>query len=207
MADLALLQLPRTAQASIIAAFATVGVEVRIVDNSKQVTRAERHALPVAMVLRDPISRIKSHFNSRLRSGRPYHQEIWTDWEAGLFTVLPTFNAWGEAIVSQNEFLRSAADRAYVYWMRHFPSLETIVSNRWTAGATIAGDVADLPTAVRRLAAFVGCDVPQLPDDPAIIDPTPDSLRAELTELAALGFRNQFAKEIELYERLLGRVK
>ncbi len=207
MADLALLQLPRTAQASIVAAFATVGVEVTIVDNTKQVTRAERKATPLAMVLRDPIDRLESHFNSRLRSGRPYHQEIWSDWEAGLFTVLPTFNAWGEAILSKNEFLRSAADRAYVYWMRHFPNLEELVSKRWTAGAKVAGDVADLPAAVRNLAGIIGCDVPALPDDPAIIDPTPESLRAERTSLAEMGLRNQFAKEIEIYERLLGRVK
>ncbi|MDP2293308.1 MAG: hypothetical protein Q8M22_19160 [Actinomycetota bacterium] len=205
MPDLVLLQLPRTARASLVTAFAGVGVTVHLPQFGRRATELPAGA-PVATVLRHPIDRLQSHFHLRVRAGRPHHPEMWTDWEAAFFTAIHTFDAWGEAIISTNEFLRSAADRGLLLWHSHERTLLELLDQPAHRDAFVAGSVDDLPAAVERLAALVQCDVPELSTDPAVIDATPPTLPRERSELAEMGFRIRLADEIERYETLLERV-
>lgn len=206
MTDLVLLQLPRTARASLVTAFAGVGVTVHLPRFDRRGVAELPADAPVAAVLRHPIDRLQSHFHLRLRAGRPHHPEMWTDWEAAFFAAIHTFDAWGEAIISTNEFLRSAADRGLLLWHSHQRTLIELLDQPAHRHAIIAGSVDDLPAAVQRLAELAQCPVPELPTDEAIVDPTPPTLPKERSELAEMGFRIRLADEIERYEALLARV-
>lgn len=206
MSDLVLLQLPRTARASLVTSFAGVGVTVHLPQFGRHGIAELPADSPVATVLRHPIDRLQSHFHLRLRAGRPHHPEMWTDWEAAFFTAIHSFDAWGEATISTNEFLRSAADRGLLLWHSSQRTLIELLDRPAHRDAFIAGSVDDLPAAVERLAALMHCDLPALSGDPVVIDATPATLPTERSELAEMGFRIRLADEIERYERLLEQV-
>jgi hypothetical protein len=200
--DVVLLQPARTARGSIVAAFATVGVELDVLRRLKRVQRAVREDLRVVTVLREPVDRLQSYFNLRLRSGRPHHPLVWTDNEAAVFSVLRTFDMWGEAFVSDDPWLRSVAERAMSVFSADCGSLAELETLVQDSGSVVVGDVADLPAAVARLAALLECDVPALPDDPAVIDATPESMRTPVSELAMTGFRSRLGDELAAYDAL-----
>lgn len=206
MADLLLLQLPRTATASLVHAFAGVGIKAEVPQHLGQVRQAQRADVPIATVVRDPIDRYQSWFNTRLRSGRPHHPQIWNDREAAVFSVLRSANALGEALISEDPWLRSVGDRALVMWFNHYSPITQLAEIVEETGATVAGDMSDLPAAVARIAKLVGCAIPALPTDEAIIDATPESLRAPLSPLASAGFRTRLDEERAAYEELLAAV-
>jgi len=202
--DLVLVQLPRTARASLCAAFATVGVTVHLADRGDQRPVAAGPSAPVATVLRHPVHRLQSCFHQRVRAGRPHRERGWSDSEAAFFAAIRSFDQWGEAICSTDEFYRSAADRGLLLWDDQFGSLATVATGVATGAVIVAGSFDDLPAAAQRLAALIGSDTPTLPTDPAVVDTTPASLPRAISPLAALGMRMRLADEIERYEQLLG---
>jgi len=201
--ELVLVQLPRTARASLAAAFESVGVTVHLPAPQAAAGVLQQVSAPAVAVLRHPIDRLQSLFNLRLRSGRPHRPVGWTDGEAALFSVLRNFDDLGHAVTSTDEWLRSVGDRAVLEWSRGYGSLLDVLPNPADDRVAIIGGFDDLPAAVRSIAALIGCDVPALPDDAATVDATPASLRAAPDALALMGLRIRFAEEIAHYEALL----
>lgn len=72
----------------------------------------ESPSCKVGFVIREPSSRFVSGFNSRLRSGRPAHHHTWSTDEAVAFSYFPTANDLAEALVTDDERMRSAAEFA-----------------------------------------------------------------------------------------------
>lgn len=68
----------------------------------------DEHAL-FGFVLRDPVTRFVSGFDSRLRNGRPEYDTPWTTGEAVAFSYFATANQLAEALFAKNQRLRSAA--------------------------------------------------------------------------------------------------
>ena len=63
----------------------------------------------IAFIFREPVARFRSGFMSRLRQGRPVYDSPWTTDEAIAFNWFATPNSLAEALVSDDERLRSAA--------------------------------------------------------------------------------------------------
>lgn len=93
--------------------------------------------IKISFVLRDPLSRMISGFNSRIRQGRPTYNNLWTPAEAAAFSLFPSVGKLLDAILAEDEFSKSAVR----YTMRHvthlrwnysfyFKNLDTVRSNR-----------------------------------------------------------------------------
>jgi hypothetical protein len=76
--------------------------------------REKRPDLRVGFVYRDPAARFVSGFYSRLRSGRPSYERPWTASEAAAYGFFPTATSLAEALYSDDDRLRSAAEFAMV---------------------------------------------------------------------------------------------
>jgi hypothetical protein len=63
----------------------------------------------VLFMLRDPVDRFVSGFNSRRRRGRPLNNTEWTQDEAAAFTTFPTANDLAEALSAAEDRRRAAA--------------------------------------------------------------------------------------------------
>ncbi|AUQ68766.1 sulfotransferase family 2 domain-containing protein [Phaeobacter inhibens] len=70
---------------------------------------AEQPDLQLGFVYRDPATRFVSGFNSRLRSGRPTHNSIWSPAEAVAFSWFSDANSLAEALYAEDPRLQSAA--------------------------------------------------------------------------------------------------
>ena len=89
--------------------------------------------LRLAVVLRDPLERIVSGFNSRLRQGLPYRRIPWRKGEEKAFSFFPNVCDFLRSLISEDEKSKSAAmfainnishlRRGYVY---HFHSVDFI---------------------------------------------------------------------------------
>ena len=93
--------------------------------------------IKISFVLRDPLSRMISGFNSRIRQGRPTYNNIWTPAEAAAFSLFPSIGKLLDAILAEDEFSKSAV----AYTMRnvthlrwnyafYFKNPDTVRSNR-----------------------------------------------------------------------------
>jgi hypothetical protein len=128
--------------------------------------------MKLCFILRDPLDRMISGFNSRLRQGRPTYNSPWTPAEATAFSMLPSAAHLLDAIVSDDDFHRSALDFA----MRH------ILHLRWNYTFYFQ-DLAGVATHRERF-AHIG----QISAVPAFIDAftalsgAPPALAAELYE-------------------------
>lgn len=91
----------------------------------------------ISIIVRDPLERMISGFNSRLRQGRPRNSNIWTSDEATSFAIFRDAESFLRALISDDEFQRSASAfarasivhvaRGYVF---HFRSVEFVAANR-----------------------------------------------------------------------------
>lgn len=88
----------------------------------------------IGFVIRDPVSRFVSGFNSRRRSGRPAQGREWNTHEAVVYAFFPTANDLAESLCSDDERLKSAAQyamksiihlrRGYSHYLRGLGFLE-----------------------------------------------------------------------------------
>jgi hypothetical protein len=69
--------------------------------------------LRLCTLIRDPLERTVSSFNSRLRQGRPKYRSMWTVEEAAAFSIFPDVRAFLDALVSDGHFEISATEFAF----------------------------------------------------------------------------------------------
>lgn len=86
------------------------GLPIRATDHKETAADIvkDEHAL-FGFVLRDPITRFVSGFDSRLRNGRPEYNTPWSTAEAVAFSYFATANQLAEALYGKDQRLRSAA--------------------------------------------------------------------------------------------------
>lgn len=73
----------------------------------------------LAFILRDPLERVISGFNSRLRQGRPTYRSLWKPAEAAAFAHFPDVRRYLDALLADDELSRSAC----AYAQRHITHL------------------------------------------------------------------------------------
>jgi hypothetical protein len=64
--------------------------------------------IKLTFVLRDPLSRIISGFNSRLRQGRPTFNHMWSSNEASAFALFPSAEHLLDAMLSDEDYQKSS---------------------------------------------------------------------------------------------------
>lgn len=77
-----------------------------------RVVARKRPGSRIGFVVRDPVGRFISAFNSRMRGGRPAYDFGWKPEEAIVYSFFPTANDLAEALCSEDERLKSAAQFA-----------------------------------------------------------------------------------------------
>ncbi len=89
--------------------------------------------MKINFILRDPLSRMISGFDSRLRQGRPTYTSIWTPGEASAFILFPTIKHLLDAILSDDDYQQSAAaytmrNVRHLHWNYnyYFKNMETL---------------------------------------------------------------------------------
>ena len=114
--DVGVLHIPKTggtALAHALAAHAKQTGETQARLHTHRMTLAaackENDGRKVAFLVRDPIDRFVSGFNSRLRKGQPRNTLDWTEGEALAFDSFPTPNALAESLYASDSWERSAA--------------------------------------------------------------------------------------------------
>jgi hypothetical protein len=73
----------------------------------------------LAFILRDPLERAISGFNSRLRQGRPTYKSLWKPAEAAAFAHFPEVERWLDALLADDDLSLSAC----AYARRHVTHL------------------------------------------------------------------------------------
>ena len=73
----------------------------------------------VALILRDPLERTISGFNSRLRQGRPTYTSLWKPAEAVAFAHFPDVRRYLDALIADDDWSLSAC----AYARRHVTHL------------------------------------------------------------------------------------
>ena len=66
----------------------------------------------VALILRDPLERTISAFNSRLRQGRPAFSRPWQPAEAAAFALFPDVRRYLDALIADDDWSISACAHA-----------------------------------------------------------------------------------------------
>jgi hypothetical protein len=124
----------------------------------------------VFFILRDPISRFISGFNSRKRKGQPRHHFPWSPGEEIAFKLFDTPNALGKALLSENEEIRNRAVEAmhsiqhvnstYSNWLESRPYFLSRIADIFSIGfqETLAADFAILK---KKLGLPETVDLPQ----------------------------------------------
>ena len=108
---------------------------LRIFDHSTTLAKAadENPNYRFSFMIRDPIERIVSGFNSRMRQSRPSYTALWKPEEAICYQWFPTVHDFFDALLSNDERMKSAGlfglrhmghvHRGFTF---HFGSLETL---------------------------------------------------------------------------------
>lgn len=162
---------------------------------------------PVFFVVRHPVERYVSAFNSRLRMGRPRYDYPWSARERLTFSLFPTPNALAESIGSRNPLRRRLArfglegtghlGRRLSYWI----DAAELASRR---DDVIVGVTQTLESDLQALCALAGIEVPiSLPTDPVAAHATPPGFGRTLSPIGTRNVRDFYAGDIALYEECL----
>jgi hypothetical protein len=158
----------------------------------------------VFFVVRHPVDRFVSGFNSRLRRGRPRYDVAWTWRERLAFAAFGSPNQLAEAIGSRNPVTRAAARWAMrsikhigtplSYWL---DSVEYLTSR----DRLIVGTVPTLGRDLADLLAVVGVTArADLPTDAVVAHATPPGMDVDLSARARANLAVWLADDIALYE-------
>ncbi len=160
-------------------------------------------------VLRDPIQRYVSGFNSRLRKGQPHNFMEWRPEEAKAFGVFQTPNSLAEALTASDDTLRLQAEDAmrsirhvaatYKEWFDNYAEIDQRKDD-----VLLIGIQEELGLDFERLKRLLKLPpVLQLPSDAFSSHATPAGFDKHLSELAVENLRRWYADDIQLYERCL----
>lgn len=159
-------------------------------------------------VVREPVERFVSGFNSRLRKGRPRHRLAWTQGERIAFERFPTPNALGEALSGSAEEQKNAREamdailhsslrltytlgelaefesrKGQVAWIGHQPTL--------TADFEVLKTLLQLPAEA------------SLPTDPVRSHATPEGFDTTLSETARANLIEWYKGDYPVYQACL----
>lgn len=118
----------------------------------------------LCFILRDPLSKMISGFNSRLRQGRPTYNSLWSPAEAAAFSILPSPRHLLDAILSDDEFQQSALAYAkrhirHLRWNYAFYFKDVEAVNTRRDHFEVIGEISKLSDFIERLTALSGAPV------------------------------------------------
>lgn len=166
--------------------------------------------MKLAFIIRDPLERFVSGFNSRLRMGRPRNNNLWTLGEAVSFSFFDSASAMLGGLDSPDERIKSAALFALQHishlkhgYQHYFKSREFVA--RHADRITLVRDIHQTEDFLRNLC--LKCDLP-----PDLVDQhymirhvAPQSTAgfvAGMTAEAAAAARSHLAGEYAIYQEL-----
>jgi hypothetical protein len=164
----------------------------------------------LCFVVRDPVSRFVSAFNSRLRGGR-YGVAHWGPREEKVFTRFLTPNDLAEALSSSDDTLRSRAEKsmnAVGHFRRdlvfHLGSVEILDAVR--SQIAFIGDQKSLDDDFAVFKAIVGLrpDI-ELPKDEVGAHKAPVTMSKNLSQLGEQNIRRHYSRDYPLLEWCLRR--
>jgi hypothetical protein len=176
---------------------------------------AEFPEVKISCIIRDPLIRIISGFNSRLRQGRPTRNNIWSPAEAAAFSFFKSPTELLRAAMSDDDHEKSAAAYAFERiqhlkfdYEHYFVSVDEIMKNE--ERFYFVGDIGDMDACLRGI--FMPCDIPESDLEEHYkkthVAETPsknylsDFSEEEIERLKAI-----FAKEYDIYNCLKAFVK
>jgi hypothetical protein len=165
----------------------------------------------LAFIVRDPLERIVSGFNSRMRMGRPRNNSPWTVGEAVSFQFFDSAAAMLEGLDSPDERIKSAARFALanISHIKHgyeyyFGSVEFVEQN--ADRFAIVREIGQLKEFLEKLGALVGLPPGLVEKHYRIthVAPRPTSgIVAGLSPEAAAAARRHLSREYEIFHALL----
>jgi hypothetical protein len=160
----------------------------------------------IFFVVRHPVDRFVSAFNSRLRRGRPRFDYPWRLRQALVFSLFRSANALAEGLGSRNPLVRLAAGLS----MGSIGHLRRRLSYWIDAGELernprlIIGTVETLDADLQSLLAIAGIDgAAELPIDPVEAHVTPPQFDKSLSRKAVQNLTDYFRSDLILYEACL----
>lgn len=206
------LHIRKTGGSALTAALAPIAAARGIVLHARHPHRTTLADIPdgerVFFIIRHPVARFVSGFNSRLRMGRPLFNRPWTTTEAAAFARFTTPNALAEALSSRDAAARNAACAA-MEDIRHInaPLSQWLTSIDYVcerkAGIVWVGETETLGRDFARLKNTFGLPPAlALPDDPVTSHRTPDNLSTALSEMGRANIEAHYAADIVLFKAL-----
>lgn len=164
----------------------------------------------LAFIIRDPLERTVSGFNSRIRMGRPRNNSEWTVGEATAFSYFNTAAEMLEGLVSSDERTKSAACFAIrnISHLRHnyefyFDSVEYL--EKISGRIALIREIDDIGGFLKALCREIG-QSPDLVDQhyrkQHVAPKATSSFVASLSPEAAAAARKHLAREYEIYHWL-----
>lgn len=157
-------------------------------------------------IIREPVSRYISAFNSRLRMGYPRHHGEWSPREEEAFSHFKTPNQLAEALSSEDGERRHRAQeamkgirhlrRAYGHYLHSTQLLEKEKDRIYFIAAT---ETFDSDFAMMRKLLGVSPDI-ELPRDDYGAHRTPDGFEKTVSELGRKNVMEHYADDYEIYE-------
>jgi hypothetical protein len=160
----------------------------------------------VFFVIRDPVDRYVSGFNSRLREGRPRYERLWTPQEREAFEQFTTPDELGLALSSEDGATRVQAHIAMMsiqhvqdsYW-KWFNQRRYL--DRRKGDILLIQWFPDLTATFPRLCEALGLPGnPQLPTDPKRTHKSPSDVSKYMSEQAAENVRWWLARDYAFVE-------
>lgn len=155
---------------------------------------------PVAFVVRDPVARFVSGFNSRLRQGAPRYHFSWNEAEAAAFAYFADAAQLAEALASGDARAREAmqairhVNTSLSWWLGGVHQLE-----QRRADIVLIGRQETLDADVLRLARVVGLgQEPVLPADDVLAHRTPPGMATALTQGGEAAIRAHYAADADI---------
>jgi hypothetical protein len=163
----------------------------------------------VFVVVRDPLERFVSSFNSRLRRGRPRYDYAWTLGERAAFTAFRTPSALAEALSKRTP--KGWLARRSMTWIQHLREpLSYWLGDRQQVlqrPKLVIGTTASLEADVKALLRLAGLppDAVSWPDTAVDRHETPPGFARELTGQATANLLRWYAADLDLFRACLER--
>lgn len=158
-------------------------------------------------VIRDPIERYVSGFNSRLRQGRPRNFNPWKPKEKEVFEEFQTPNSLAEGLTHENPEKRMRAEKgmAAILHVRNsvwewFANEDYFLKSR--SKILFILRQANLKQDFLLFKQKIGIDIGDLPDDPILSHKSPEGLDKHLSESAYSNLKNWYRRDYEFMDMI-----